>query len=75
MRSSVFLEIKFWILVANWFILTFGIYGTLLAKKAISRVSVLLFGLGLVVLAGVDVYLLQGLAVLARASSSLADDK
>jgi len=75
MRSSVFPEIKFWLLVATSFIFPFGIYGTLLAKRAISRITVFLFGLGLVLLAGVDIYLLQGLAVLARASPSLADDK
>jgi hypothetical protein len=75
MRSSVFPEMKFWLLVASSFVIPFTIYGTLLAKKAVSRLTVFLFGLGLVLLAGVDVYLLQGLSVLARASLSLADDK
>jgi hypothetical protein len=74
MRSSVFPEIKFWLLVATSVVLPFGIYGVLLAKRAVSRVTVLLFGLGLVLLAGVDVYLLQGLSALAKHTPSLADD-
>jgi hypothetical protein len=74
MRSTVFLELRFWLLVATSIVLPFGIYGTLLAKKAISRITVLLFGVGLVLLAGVDVYLLQGLSGLARSTPSFADD-
>jgi hypothetical protein len=74
MSASVFPELRFWLLVATSIVLPFGIYGTLLAKKAISRVTVLVFGFGLVALAGVDVYLLQSLAVLARQTRSLADD-
>lgn len=74
MSSSVFAEFKFWLLVALSLVLPFGIYAALLVKRAISRFTVLVFGLGLVVLAGVDVYLLQSLSTLAKNSPSLADD-
>jgi len=46
----------------------------LVRKRAISRLTVLLFGVLLVITAGVDVYLLQALARLARASASTVDD-
>lgn len=74
MKSSVFVELKFWLLVATSAVLPFGIYATLLAKRAISRFTVLWFGLGLVALSGMEVYLLQGMASLARATASLSDD-
>lgn len=74
MNLSVFPEIKFWLLVATSVVIPFGIYGTLLVKRAVSKVTVLLFGFSLVLLAGVDVYLLQSLATLAKHTTSLADD-
>lgn len=46
----------------------------LLAKRVISKITVLIFGLVLVGMAGLDVYLLQILAGLAKISSSLTDD-
>ena len=58
--------------MAGSIVLPFGIYAALLMKREIS--PVLMFGLGLVLLAGFDVYLLQSLATLARHSPSLADD-
>jgi len=51
-----------------------GIYGGLLAKRAISRATVLVFGFTLVIIAGGDIYLLQSLAALAKITASLADD-
>ena len=74
MNNSVFAVIEFWLLVVFSFVLPVGIYATMLVKKAISRRTVLLFGVILVVLAGVDVFLLQTLSVLAKNSSSLLDD-
>ena len=74
MTATVFAELRFWALVAFSIVIPFGIYGVLLLKRAISRRVVLLFGFGLVAIAGIDVYLLQSLADLAKATPSLADD-
>jgi len=74
MTTTVFAELRFWALVAFSIVIPFGIYGVLLLKRAISRRVVLLFGFGLVAIAGIDVYLLQSLADLAKATPSLADD-
>lgn len=74
MSTSVFAELTFWLLVIFSIALPFGIYITLLRKRAISRATVLVLGFGLVLIAGIDVYLLQRLATLAKASRSLSDD-
>jgi hypothetical protein len=74
MRTTVFPEMEFWLLVALSGVLPAVIYGALLVKRAISRTTVLIFGIALVGIAGVDVYLLQKLATAAKQSSSLADD-
>jgi hypothetical protein len=73
-QSTVFVELRFWLLVVCSIVAPGVIYAALLAKRTISRKSVLVFGIVLVVLAGLDVYLLQGLARLARLSVSAADD-
>ncbi|MDB6061633.1 MAG: hypothetical protein JWM78_1736 [Verrucomicrobiaceae bacterium] len=74
LSTTVFTEIRFWLLIVFSIVLPFCMYGTLLIKRAISRVTVLLFGFTLVAIAGIDVYLLQSLAALAKRTSSLADD-
>lgn len=74
MRTTVFPEVEFWLLVVLSAFLPAAIYGALLAKRAISRETVLIFGIVLVVIAGLDVYLLQKLATAAKQTSSLADD-
>ena len=74
MGNSVFTEISFWLIVAVSAVMPFGIYGVMLALRAISRSSVLMLGFTLVVIAGVDVYFLQSLAVTAKFTASLADD-
>jgi hypothetical protein len=71
---TVFSEIEFWLLVVFSAVLPVAIYWRLLAKKAISRYTVLAFGVALVAIAGVDVYLLQYLAAAAKRTASLADD-
>ena len=50
------------------------IYGMLLVKRAISPWTVMLLGLALVMIAGLDVYFLQSLSVAVTSSPSLADD-
>ena len=74
MNNSVFFEFRFWLLVAFSLVLPVAIYVVLLATRSISRPAVLAFGVVLVLMAGVDVYLLQTLKSLAHASPSLADD-
>jgi hypothetical protein len=67
-------ELRFWLLVAFSLVLPTGIYGLLLATQSISRMAVLGFGIALVLIAGVDLYLLQSLATVAKNTPSLADD-
>ncbi len=74
MSSTVFPEMRFWLLVVFSIVLPLCIYGVLLKKRASSRTFVLTFGFLLVVIAGIDVYLLQSLAALAKQTPSLADD-
>lgn len=71
---SVFEEARFWVMVAFSVVLPFGIYGVLIAKQAISRMTVLVLGFSLVAIAAVNVYFLQRLATTAAATPSLADD-
>jgi hypothetical protein len=75
MNTTVFTEFEFWALIVFSFVFPLGIYALLLSKRAISRTNVLLFGLALVGIAGVDVYLLQSLASLARLTHSPLDEK
>lgn len=74
MSQSVFVELRFWALVAFSLVLPTGLYAALLATRSISRGAVLAFGVVLVLIAGLDVYLLQTLASIARGTHSLADD-
>ena len=74
MTQTVFTELKFWLLVAFSIVIPACIYFLLLAKRAISRTTVLLFGFALVGIAGVDVYLLQSLATMSKLTPSLVDD-
>jgi hypothetical protein len=71
---TVFTEVEFWLLIVFSLLLPFGIYGILLGTRSISSRSVLLLGFVLVAIAGIDVYLLQHLATMARRSPSLTGD-
>lgn len=75
MNTTVFTEVEFWALIAFSFVFPLAIYALLLTKRAISRTTVLLFGVALVGIAGVDVYLLRSLAAMARLTHSLLDEK
>ncbi|HEY4317396.1 MAG TPA: hypothetical protein VGN04_07325 [Herbaspirillum sp.] len=74
MGTTIFVELRFWLLI----VLSFGspilIYTIMIVKRSISRAMVMAFGVALVVISGVDVYLLQSLATLARHTASLIDD-
>ena len=74
MRSSVFTELTFWLLIGFSFVSPCLLYAVLHAKRAIARHTVLLLGGMLLVIAAVDIYLLQSLATLAKLTPSLADD-
>jgi hypothetical protein len=73
--TTVFAELRFWLLVVFSVVVPFCIYGVMLLKRAISRATTLIFGFGLVLIAGIDVYLLQSLASAAKVTASLADDR
>lgn len=74
MTHSVFVQVKFWLLVVTSVVLPLGIYAAMRLKRAISPGTSLLLGLSLVLIAGLDVYFLQGLSASARLTPSLADD-
>jgi hypothetical protein len=74
MKFSVFAEFYFWLLVVCSLILPAVIYLALLFKRAVSRATVLILGLTLVAISGVDVFLLQRLAAMSKLSPSLLDD-
>jgi hypothetical protein len=74
MGASVFVELKFWVLVGLSLLSPTLIYGYLLRKQAIMQGTVALLGMCLVSIAAFDVYLLQSLAVAARHSLSSLDD-
>jgi hypothetical protein len=73
-KFSVFAEFYFWLLVVGSLILPAVIYLVLLFKRAVSRATVLILGLTLVAIAGLDVFLLQRLATMSKLSPSLLDD-
>jgi hypothetical protein len=74
MKSSVFVELEFWLLVLCSIIAPVAILWLCLTIRKVSRHYVLAVGLVLVALAGVDIYLLQTLKRLAQATVSTADD-
>ena len=74
MPSSVFPELRFWLLIAFSLVLPCAIYAVLLFRRAVSSGTVLALGMLLIVLAGVDVYLLQSLSHLAAKTASVVDD-
>src|SRR3954468_3906723 len=74
MNPTVFLELKFWLLVIFSLVLPVAIYWTLLKSRSASRVAVLLLGSALVVIAGIDVYFLQSLSATAKLTPSVTDD-
>jgi hypothetical protein len=72
--QSVFVELRFWLLI----LLTFGtpmlIYGALLKRPAIVGAHVLMLGVALVAIAGLDAWLLQALKTLSLQTPALIDD-
>ncbi len=74
MSHSVFTEVEFWLLVVFSFVVPLAIYWVLMVKRSIAKGTVLVLGCVLVGTSGMDIYLLQSLASMAKLSTSLADD-
>ena len=74
MVKTVFVEIQFWLLVLFSIIVPVAIYYGLLKRRNISRNTVLLFGVVLLLISGVDIYLLQVLSKMAKTSLSHWDN-
>lgn len=74
MNTTIFTEVEFWLLITFSFVLPVWIYWLLLSKRTIAQTTVLLLGVALVGIAGVDVYLLQALKSMAKLSPSLVSD-
>ncbi len=75
MKSSVFVELEFLLLVVSSILLPILIYGYLLLTRLISRWTVLFLGVVLIGLSGVDFVLLQFVAEKAKNTLSLVDDR
>jgi hypothetical protein len=74
MLTSVFVEIRFWLLIVLSFVVPTVVYFSMHRRRFVSSATVLALGALLVAIAGVDVYLLQVLETLARQTRSLVDD-
>ncbi|MEP7100138.1 MAG: hypothetical protein ABI781_06490 [Burkholderiales bacterium] len=74
MKASVYLQIEFFLLIAFSVVVPALIFWVMLAKRTISRTAVLLLGLVLIAVAGIDVALLRLLATKAAGSGALIDD-
>lgn len=72
--NSVFLELRFWLLVFVSMVLPFLLYVFLAWRRSIRERTVLVMGIALVVISTIDVALLQILSELAKHTPSLADD-
>ena len=75
MPHSVFVEIRFWLLVVCSLIVPGAIYAVLYVRRAVSPITVLILGGVLLLVAGLDVFLLQSLSNAAQHTPSLADDR
>lgn len=74
MNNSVFTQSEFWLLVLFSTVLPFAIYRWLWARRSVSPAALMSFAVCLVVLAGLDVYLLQWLRRAALGTAWLVDD-
>ena len=74
MSDGVFFEVVFFALILFSILLPIGLYIFMLKKRAISRNTVLVFGVLLIFIAGIDIFLLQRLTTAAQHSASTLDD-
>jgi hypothetical protein len=75
MHQSVFMEGEFYALIVSSIIAPVSIYAYLMWRRAIGRGAVLGFGVVMIALSGIDVYVLRYLNQLARVTLSALDDK
>lgn len=75
MNDSIFVEKEFALLIVISIILPLMLYAFMMKKRALSRTSVLLFGVTLVLISGANVVLLQRLQTLAKLSASVIDNR
>ena len=73
--SALFFRLEFFLLLMFSFLIPSAIYLTMMIKHSISRMAVLLFGVTLLLLAGVDVVLLHHLENETRHTAILFEDK
>jgi hypothetical protein len=74
LRRNDFVEGEFFALVGLSVLIAAFIYHTIWSRRAASRAQALILGMSLIILAGVDVFLLRVLTSLARLSPSLFHD-
>lgn len=67
-HNSVFVEVEFYLFIVFSVILPAVLYGYMMWKKTISRKTVLLFGVVLIMVSGMGVFLLQRLKEIALTS-------
>lgn len=70
-RTSIFLQLEFFLLVAFSVVVPAVIFWVMLVKRTISRTAVLLLGLVLIAVAGIDVTLLRLLATKAAIAGTM----
>jgi hypothetical protein len=75
MNDSIFVEKEFVLLIVVSIVLPLALYAFMMLKKALSRATVLLFGVTLVAISGANVVLLQMLASMAKTSISTLDNR
>ncbi|MGJ7501947.1 hypothetical protein ACSFBF_16445 [Variovorax sp. ZT5P49] len=72
--ATIFTQVRFWVLVLCSLVCPAAIFVTLFVRREFSKKAVLAFGLLLIVLAGVDIFVLRALSLKVQATPSLADD-
>lgn len=74
-EPSLFIQLKFWVLVLFSLGTPILITLFLITKRRISRITVAVFGVVLIILGGIDVVVLQHMSELALQTTSSLDDE
>ena len=75
MKTTAFLELDFILLLVSSLVAPIAIYALLFKRRAIARSTVLIFACLLILLSGVDVFLLKVLAQVGKASLGSLEGK
>lgn len=75
MKENIFLQFEFVVLVAFSVVVPAAIFWYMVVRRAISRRAVLLLGLVLIAVAGIDLAMLSILAAKAIAAAGTIDDR